>query len=255
VSVTFPVRHAHAHDPKTSLIRGDESRLTSQPSRLTSRPSRRAAPVQKPSTLNTVMSALRRCLLLWMLATCTALVQEEPRVIRRAALITPTNAPCTFPVRRVLLLRGGAPTTPPVASRKKESDTKEIMIAGVKLSNLPAALRAELMTHGLEYLSWMYTTVFTVFSLRMYCTACSDSRIKSAIPSLVVLALLWRLSDRTMSNFKSDPHASNDRPKIALEIRHHIVVALNIVGTIIIFGDLLWCFVKQLWRVSASGGL
>lgn len=226
MSVTFPVRHAHAHDPKTSLIRGARRVPTDEPAFPTDEPpfpTSRARPKTVNSQHRDVCAPALPAPLDARYMHGSSAGRAASHSSRRAHNADErTVPPCTFPVRHVLLLRGGAPTTPPVASRKKESDTKEIMIAGVKLSNLPAALRAELMTHGLEYLSWMYTTVFTVFSLRMYCTACSDSRIKSAIPSLVVLALLWRLSDRTMSNFKSDPHASNDRPKIALDIRHHI---------------------------------
>ena len=110
----------------------------------------------------------------------------------------------------------------------------------------------EVHKHGLEYLSWLYTTVFMIFSLRMYCTACSDSRIKSATPVLVVLTLIWRLSDHTMDRFERDPVAAKNRPRIALETGHHIIVAANVFGTLLIFGDLLWCFAQQLWRANVT---
>jgi hypothetical protein len=168
-------------------------------------------------------------------------------VPRAAKQHTPQSVP------QLVSLRGGATPAPRAGASAGSTPKSEFEFAGVKLNSLASALRVELFANGLEYMLWSYSAAFTVFSLHTYCTNCSDSRIKSAIPAMFVLMLLWRLSERTMQAFKNDPIAAKGRPRIGLELWHYTVVSLNVVSIVFVLADLMWCLLRQhSWPVKLA---
>ena len=72
----------------------------------------------------------------------------------------------------------------------------------------------------------------------MYCLQCSVTPIKSFIPVLFVLQLLWRASEGTP-----------DAEKGALvALTHHGISVLNVAGAWLVFYDMLKCFMRNMPR-------
>ena len=93
------------------------------------------------------------------------------------------------------------------------------------------------MAHGLMYITWLYAAAFAAYSLRMYCVACEATRIKNGIPAMFVLQLLWKVESKA---------ATNDTSKGVVEaLTYYGVCALNILGAVLVFADMLHCFLKQ----------
>ena len=85
-----------------------------------------------------------------------------------------------------------------------------------------------------------YGLAFGAYSLRTYCVTCEATGVKVAIPALLVLSFLWRMSEGAVLRERA-----NGSPNMMLETLNNGVAALNMVGSIAVFVDMLRCFLKQ----------
>ena len=123
------------------------------------------------------------------------------------------------------------------ASASENSNTR----IGLRAMN---EIGADVMTHGLMYITWLYAAAFAAYSLRMYCVACDATVIKNGIPAMYVIQLLWKVSDSK---------ATTEGHKGTLEaLTYYGLCGLNIFGAALVFSDMLRCFLKQVRPVVSA---
>lgn len=85
-----------------------------------------------------------------------------------------------------------------------------------------------------------YGLAFGAYSLRTYCVTCAATEVKVAIPALLVLSFFWRMTEGAVLRERA-----NGSVNMMLEMLNNGVAALNMVGSIAVFVDMLRCFLKQ----------
>ena len=108
-----------------------------------------------------------------------------------------------------------------------------------------AAFMSELKAYGLLYLVWLYCVAFGAYSLRVYCISCPITAIKSAIPAIFFMHVLWRISDMWVTTNEADGSVA-----VALAALKKGLFALNVVSTMLVLIDMGLCFRKLLAALS-----